>query len=237
MNHPLTKLLFMASSLALLACSENTGPVDPQGGTDSLKTTRLVINEFIPRNKAVGSPTPNFLDEAGKYSDWIELYNAGEEAVQLSDYYLSDSRDSLYNFTLYDTLLEPGAYYTLFASGETVALDPFTGDTTGVFLHHAPFKLSFTCGDELFLIRKSDSVQVDSVVFDNGSDIYKNLISNESYGRYPDGGDEWMPMAGASPDSATPNAANLPNYRSESDDRLTPDRWNEVDCAEDTTNI
>jgi len=194
------KYLFsLITFLLILACQENTGPV---GSLTNEEVNHPIINEFIAKNKAIGTQTPNLLDEGGGYSDWVELYNPGPKAINLSNYYLSDDRDSLYHFELRDTIIEAGEYYVLFANQELYSIDDITGDTISQYQNHAPFKLSYSCGDELFLILKSDSSIVDSVIFDSGSPIYSELFVNESYGRILDGSDTWGPQNLASPGSA-----------------------------------
>ena len=48
---------------------------------------QLKINEF--------SPNKGFIDEDSTSSDWIEITNTSDTAVQLSNYYLSDDLDEL----------------------------------------------------------------------------------------------------------------------------------------------
>jgi hypothetical protein len=183
-------------SLALVASGMWTGCLfdDSNESDEEVIKESLVINEFISRNKnSFDNKAPNFLDEEGKYSDWIELRNNGELDVNLSDYYLSDDADSLYHFTLRDTVIKPGGYYVIFANP--------TEDTSMVFLNHAPFKLSYSCGDEIYLVSKKDSIVRDSVLFHYGSENYNYLFPNESFGRNAEG--FWVPQ-----EIVTPNAQN-----------------------------
>jgi len=45
---------------------------------------QIVINEGSNKNASI------VLDEDGEYKDWIELYNAGNESVNLEGYSLTD---------------------------------------------------------------------------------------------------------------------------------------------------
>ena len=46
--------------------------------------SRLVINEVVTANVSSAS------DPQGDADDWIEIYNSGDEEIDLSGYYLSD---------------------------------------------------------------------------------------------------------------------------------------------------
>lgn len=79
----------------------NSGPaVDPAGSSD------LIINEIVAK-----SDDDAFLDG----SDWIELYNAGTEPVNLSGYLLADSGSE--QFSLPVGWLEAGEYFVIAAVG------------------------------------------------------------------------------------------------------------------------
>ena len=49
----------------------------------------VVINELLPVNFSIAS------DQDGEYDDWIEMYNSSPESLDLSGYYLSDSKSNL----------------------------------------------------------------------------------------------------------------------------------------------
>ncbi|NOZ62419.1 MAG: lamin tail domain-containing protein, partial [Calditrichaeota bacterium] len=44
----------------------------------------IVINEFLAGNETINT------DEDGEYEDWIELYNAGDDAVDLTGFTITD---------------------------------------------------------------------------------------------------------------------------------------------------
>lgn len=46
----------------------------------------IVINEILPRNTQYGS------DEDGEFDDWIELFNLANEDIDISGFYLTDSK-------------------------------------------------------------------------------------------------------------------------------------------------
>lgn len=72
------------------------------------------INEFLASNQS----TNGLLDEDGELEDWIELYNAGAEAVDLNGWSLSDDADEPGRWVFPTRLLNPGTYLVVYASGK-----------------------------------------------------------------------------------------------------------------------
>lgn len=72
----------------------------------------VVINEFMSSNAST------IADEDGDYEDWIELYNAGQDAVSLSGYGLSDNDDNPFKWVFPDTTIQPGQHLLVWASGK-----------------------------------------------------------------------------------------------------------------------
>ncbi len=74
----------------------------------------VVINEFLAANIS----TNGLRDEDGQYSDWIELYNRGTNAVNLAGWSLTDNPDLPGQWTFPATNLSAGQYLIVFASGK-----------------------------------------------------------------------------------------------------------------------
>lgn len=93
---------------------------------------QVVINEGSNRNYSV------IADENGDYPDWIELYNAGPNAVSLLNYSLTDKINNPAKWVLPNVVLEPGEYRTVFCSGKD--RKPVSGFihviNTGVYTPH-----------------------------------------------------------------------------------------------------
>lgn len=70
----------------------------------------IVINEVLPSNSL-------YVDEDNEASDWIELYNASTHAVHLHEYRISDRRNRATAWEIPDTILAPGGFLLLRASG------------------------------------------------------------------------------------------------------------------------
>ena len=95
------------------------------------------INEFMAVNN-------NGLDDEDRdESDWIEIYNAGMNPVNLEGWYLTDDVENLTQWAFPEVILEPDAYLVVFASGKN------RRDPLGVL--HTNFKLNGS-GEYLGLI-------------------------------------------------------------------------------------
>ncbi len=53
----------------------------------------------VAGNEIMASNTATVTDEAGEYDDWIELYNTGAQAVDLSGWFITDNPDNLDKWT------------------------------------------------------------------------------------------------------------------------------------------
>ena len=83
---------------------------DPAPMEDPFHTVH--ISEVLYRNER------SILDKDGDRSDFAELYNGGEYAVDLNGWYLSDSVQKLTKWALPDVSLAPGEYLLIFLSGK-----------------------------------------------------------------------------------------------------------------------
>lgn len=72
----------------------------------------ILINEVMASNSRF------YPDEDGSHEDWIELYNAGDEPVNLEGYGLSDDYDDPFKWTFPDYEMQPGEYLWIWASGK-----------------------------------------------------------------------------------------------------------------------
>lgn len=131
---------------------------DPQPAS-----TGLYINEIMASNSTTD------LDQRGDDSDWLELFNAYNTAVDLKGYFLSDDISDLEKYELPNTLSIPAkGYLILWASGDK--------ENYG---NHLDFKLS-SGGETLFLVDPDGLTIVDSVTF-------SKQRTNVSFGRKYDG--------------------------------------------------
>lgn len=131
----------------------------------------LVINEVLASNRTT------LQDEDGEFPDWIELYNGGTLAIDLSNYAITDDETNLIKWRFpQGAIIQPGGYYVVFASGK----DRPGGDGN---LPHTNFKL----GAEGETIVLSDILRqmIDRTTFDN-------LAQDTSWGRVPGLDNVWQ---------------------------------------------
>jgi hypothetical protein len=143
----------------------------------------LFINEFLASNDSVNQ------DERGEYEDWVELYNAGDQPLDVGGMYLTDdlSRPTRWRIP-HGTLIPAGGFLLI-----------WTDDDEGDGPLHASFKLSRT-GEEIGLFDGDVTANtlIDSILFGpQATDV--------SSGRSPDGGETWTTF-----DPPTPEQSNTP---------------------------
>lgn len=123
----------------------------------------IVINEFMADNDSLVA------DAAGDYDDWIELYNSGEESVDLTGYYMSDDGAELNQWPFPDgTTIAAGGYLVIWADNEI--------DQDGL---HANFGLKKS-GESIYLVAADGTTIVDEVTFETQT-------TDVSTGRLPNG--------------------------------------------------
>jgi hypothetical protein len=152
-----------------------------------------VENVYI--NEVMASNVNETMDEAGEYEDWIELYNAGSEEVNLAGLFLADSYPAPdpWKFPLDQpafTILPPNEFMVVFADGE-----PADGPL------HTSFKLSKS-GEEVVLLQK---IGADTLIIDRMA--FGIQARNKTFGRYPDGSSMLEYLA-----EPTPWASNLMTF-------------------------
>jgi len=124
--------------------------------------SEVVINEIMPSNKLA------YADPSGEYDDWIELYNNGSIAVDLSGYYLTDNLNEFLQWEFpQGTSIAAGEYLLVWCDG----------DATQPGLH-TNFKLS-SAGEKIALITGQGNI-ADEVDFGD-------YLSNYTYSRVPNG--------------------------------------------------
>lgn len=134
---------------------------------------QLVINEFMAANSSTIND-PDFDESA----DWIELYNASNEEVDLTNHFLTDnlSEPNKWAFPA-GTFIASHGFLMIWADGKNIGL-------------HTSFKLSAE-GEEIGLF--------DQNLHPVNTIIYPLQKTNISYGRYLDGGASWYWFSNASP--------------------------------------
>jgi len=84
-----------------------------------VRAPSLIISEFMAINGSKAPLEPGeLLDEDGDSSDWIEIYNPTNAAIDLDGWYLTDDASNLTRWRLPSVLIQPGRFMIVFASGK-----------------------------------------------------------------------------------------------------------------------
>jgi hypothetical protein len=75
-------------------------------------TQKLIISEFLASNSA------GIKDEDAAYSDWIEIYNPSNVAINLNGWTITDDSNKLRKWTFPTISIGAGEYLVIFASGK-----------------------------------------------------------------------------------------------------------------------
>ncbi len=162
----------------------------------------IVINEVMASNATT------IADEDGDFEDWIELYNPTVEPVSLLGYALSDDASEPQMWFFPDVTLEPGAFLLVWASGKDRRI-PF-GEL------HTNFSIR-AAGEEVLLTDPMGQM-IDFMP-------PTNIPTDISYGRYPDGGEEWQYFT--TPTPGEPNISGLPQLLTPPDFSIAPGKYSE----------
>ncbi|RPH90443.1 MAG: hypothetical protein EHM72_19105, partial [Calditrichaeota bacterium] len=138
----------------------------------------LVINEIVTSNSKVNA------DDDGDFSDWIELYNETNEALQLSGYSLSDDADNSRKWQFPPCVIEGKSFVLIWCSGKAKSSAQL----------HTNFKLDRD--GESVILSSADGTTIDERHF-------PLINENYSYGRRTDGDDEFVIFS-----HPTPNGEN-----------------------------
>lgn len=140
----------------------------------------IVINEFMSSNVLT------LADEDGDFEDWVELHNTGATPVSLAGYGLSDDPTEPFKWVFPDVDIASGAYMLVWASGKD-----------RVIPGHLHTNFSIKAGGETLLLTDPFTVTADQVA-------PVALMDDISYGRQPDGANDWFFF-----DQATPGSSNI----------------------------
>ena len=75
----------------------------------------ILIAQTININEVMSSNETILSDEDGDFSDWIELYNNGDSAINLEGYGISDDSLDLKKWVFPEISLLPNSHLLLFA--------------------------------------------------------------------------------------------------------------------------
>jgi hypothetical protein len=144
---------------------------------------KLYINEFMASNSSCCAG----LDKLDEVEDWIEIYNAGDVALDIGGMYFSQNKNKTLSHQILGTspditTIEPGGFLLVWADGES---------ERGVL--HFNFRLDQD-GEYLGLYNR-DGRKIDDITF-------REQKENVSFGRSPDGGESWKEFVLPTPGTA-----------------------------------
>jgi hypothetical protein len=135
----------------------------------ALPPVNVFINEWMAQNSTTLADPVD-----GQFEDWIELYNAGNDPVDLGDYYMTDTLTNKTKWKIPDNTIIPAhGFLLVWADNENNQNNGTNAD------RHANF--AFSAGGEEIGLFTDSGLQVDAVVFGP-------QLNDVSQGRYPDGG-------------------------------------------------
>ncbi|MDB6132216.1 MAG: Spore coat protein CotH [Verrucomicrobiales bacterium] len=175
----------LTAALALaLALTASAGAAD-----------KVLISEFMASNtKSRNLTNQPMVDENKSYEDWIEVYNAGTEAVNLGGWALTDNPSKLRKWTFPPWVLNAGARLVVWASNKD-RTDPSAP-------LHTNFKIS-SGGGYLALVKR-DGVTVSH----EWAPAYPPMAPDMSYGLSMDG---TQPVFFSTVSGSTPPTPGGPN--------------------------
>ena len=198
-HRPVADVLRTLLHIIVLTAYGCLGASAGKGTPPAAESPPVILSEFLAENRS------GLMDDDGDHSDWVELFNRSGSAVNLLGWSLTDDDRSLRKWVFPETILAPGRFLVLFASGKERRSPsrPL----------HTNFKLAKK-GGYLGLV-KPDGESIASAF----SPAYPAQRSDIAYGlpesffqarRRPDGGyDAALPLWTFLP-LPTPGASNLP---------------------------
>jgi hypothetical protein len=160
------------------------------GGTNIARDINVFVNEWMAGNTNFIAD-PSSLPGAPEFDDWFELYNAGNDPVDLGGFYLTDNLNNRNQFLIPTNgqyVIPPKGFLLVWADNQPEQNGPAVPDL------HVNFQLR-AAGEEIGLF-DADGSTIDAVVFGNQT-------NDVSQGRFSDGSPNIYYMT-----TPTPRAAN-----------------------------
>ena len=136
-----------------------------------ISDSKLLITEVMPSNATT------IADNNGNFSDYIEIYNAGQEAVNLSGYGLSDDSSKVFKWRFPDITVEPDRYLIIWASGEGENATDLSLPALHTGFRVSAYRENIVLSDPMGYIL--DQIDVSEVPTDNA---YARVIASGAYG-------------------------------------------------------
>lgn len=156
---------------------------------------QVVLNELMPDPASDWSPTDGDEEYNSVEDEWIEVFNSGSVAVDVTGWRLRDAvSDSSWRFG-FSGVLEPGEFFVVYGN-EAYQWEETNG--------YPKYGLSMNNSGDTMTLVSADLVTVVDLVSYDGSDIG----DDRSWGRVPDGSSVWACIDGLNP--ASPPGTGFP---------------------------
>jgi len=146
----------------------------------------VVLNELMADPASDWSPSDGDEEYHSMEDEWIEIYNAGLEPVDITGWRLRDAvSDSSWRYG-FEGVMEPGDVVVVYGN-EAYAWEDANG--------YPKYGLSMNnSGDTMTLVEGDLTTVVDQVAYESFQ-----VLDDRSYGRLPDGGPDWAIYDGLNP--------------------------------------
>ncbi len=188
-------ILSIIAAIFLGGCVKDEMPAP--GEPDPENYSDIVINELCPKDLT----DPYFLSANGDPADWVELYNKGNQPVNIAGMWITDKpgEDSEYqqipDTHINITTVPPKGFVVLICGAKDAAgMDITTSIADGKIFIDMGISAS---GDNTIAIYDPEKTLNDQ------SDDFNGMEEDKSFGRTTDAGNEWATLS-----SKTPGASN-----------------------------
>ncbi len=156
---------------------------------------QIVLNELMPDPASDWSPTDGNEEYDSLEDEWVEIFNAGSEAIDITGWRLRDAvSDSSWRFG-FEGVLEPCEFFVVYGNEAYQWEDENGYAKNGLSMNNA--------GDTITLVSADLATVVDLVTYTS-----QNIGDDRSWGRVPDGSPNWECNDGLNP--ANPPGSGLP---------------------------
>jgi hypothetical protein len=183
-------IISLVISLFFMGCVKDEQPVAPTENYGD-----IVINELITKDTS----DVYFIDESGSAADWVELYNKGNDAINIAGMFITDAAgdDAKYeeiptNESSITTIPPKGFLVLICGAADASGTDLPTQIKDGKIFIDMGLSAS---KDNTVAIYNPSKEAVDESADFNG------LADDKSFGRTTDAGEEWNTLASKTPGS------------------------------------
>ena len=149
-------------------------------GINAQRATSIRINEILVVNE------DNYVDDYGKHSGWIELFNSSAGTVDLKGCYITNDKNNLTKY-----MIPKGDVLTKIRPRQHTIF--FADNNPGRGTFHVNFVLDPYMDNYIAIVDADGKTLIDEVTVPAGQ------IADTSYGRLIDGEKEWAQLTKATP--------------------------------------